>query len=159
MGAILKQAGHDGSYYGLVPGVCQPGKGPPGGWGRPPPSIVPAEGLMDGMDESRKKLLDECEVTTFRASGPGGQHRNRRESAVRLRHIPTGIVVVATERRSQHQNRAVALERLARRLAERRRKRRPRIPTRKPAAAAARRLDAKKREGEIKKLRRAPSDD
>lgn len=114
---------------------------------------------MDGMDESRKKLLDECEVTTFRASGPGGQHRNRRESAVRLRHIPTGIVVVATERRSQHQNRAVALERLARRLAERRRKRRPRIPTRKPAAAAARRLDAKKREGEIKKLRRAPSDD
>ncbi len=126
---------------------------------RAAPPIVSVEGPMDGTDKAREKLLDECEVTTFRASGPGGQHRNRRESAVRLRHIPTGIVVVATERRSQHQNRAVALERLARRLAERRRKRRPRIPTRTPAAAAARRVESKKRAGEIKKLRRAPGDD
>jgi ribosome-associated protein len=110
-------------------------------------------------DESLEKLLEACEVTTFRASGPGGQHRNRRESAVRLRHIATGIVVVATERRSQHQNRAVALERLARKLAERRRRRKPRVPTRAPKAAERKRLESKQRQAERKKLRRAPPED
>src|SRR5262245_15453839 len=94
--------------------------------------------------DDRRRLLQECEVTTFRASGPGGQHRNRTESAVRLRHLPTGLVVVATERRSQHQNRAVALERLARKLAERRRRRRPRVATKVPTSAARRRVDEKK---------------
>ena len=104
-------------------------------------------------DASRRKLLAECEVTTFRASGPGGQHRNRRESAVRLRHLPTGIVVVATERRSQHQNRAVALERLERRLALRRRARKRRVPTGPTSASSARRIQEKKRHGAIKASR------
>jgi len=112
-----------------------------------------------GLDDDLRKLLEACEVTTFRASGPGGQHRNRRESAVRLRHIPTGIVVIATERRSQHQNRAVALERLARRLAERRRRRKPRVATRPSAGAGERRLESKKRQAKVKKLRRTASED
>jgi hypothetical protein len=59
-----------------------------------------------------RKLLAECEVDTYRASGPGGQHRNRTESAVRLRHQPSGIAVHAHESRSQHENRARALRRL-----------------------------------------------
>jgi hypothetical protein len=59
-----------------------------------------------------RKLLGECEVDTYRASGPGGQHRNRTESAVRLRHGPSGIAVHAHESRSQHENRARALRRL-----------------------------------------------
>ncbi|MGH9867306.1 MAG: peptide chain release factor-like protein [Candidatus Polarisedimenticolia bacterium] len=109
--------------------------------------------------EAIDRLLAECEVTTFRASGPGGQHRNRRESAVRLRHIPTGIVVLATERRSQHQNRAVAVERLARRLAERRRRRAPRVPTRTPASAKRKRIESKKRHGTLKRSRRGPAED
>lgn len=104
-------------------------------------------------DESAQRLLDECDVTTFRASGPGGQHRNRRESAVRLVHRSTGIMVVATERRSQHQNKAVALERLARKLAEKRRVRKPRVATRTPRAAQQRRVLAKKRRAEVKKTR------
>lgn len=104
-------------------------------------------------DESLEKLLEECDVTTFRASGPGGQHRNRRESAVRLVHRPTGIMVVATERRSQHQNKAVALERLARRLAESRRVRKPRVATKASRAAQQRRLQAKKERAEVKKGR------
>jgi protein subunit release factor B len=95
-------------------------------------------------------LLSDCDVTTFRASGPGGQHRNRRESGVRLVHRPTGIVVVATERRSQHQNKAVALARLARRLAERRRVRKKRMPTKATAAARARRLREKKVRSAVK---------
>jgi peptide chain release factor len=49
---------------------------------------------------------------TLRASGPGGQHVNKTESAVRARHLPSGITVMASERRSQHQNKSAALERL-----------------------------------------------
>src|SRR5688572_26016496 len=49
---------------------------------------------------------------TLRASGPGGQHVNKTESAVRARHLPSGITVMASERRSQYQNKAEALERL-----------------------------------------------
>lgn len=58
------------------------------------------------------ELMSQCETDTFKASGPGGQHRNKRESAVRLKHLPTGIVAQAVEDRSQHMNRASALVRL-----------------------------------------------
>lgn len=62
-------------------------------------------------------LLRQCTVETFRASGPGGQHRNKTESAVRLRHLPTGVIAQAYERRSQHENKAVALRRLRENIA------------------------------------------
>jgi peptide chain release factor len=55
---------------------------------------------------------------TMRASGPGGQHVNRTESAVRVTHIPTGVQAAASEERSQHRNRKLALARLARKLDE-----------------------------------------
>jgi hypothetical protein len=51
-------------------------------------------------------------VDTYRASGPGGQKRNKTSSAVRLRHGPTGLVVIAEESRSQHENKAKSLKRL-----------------------------------------------
>ncbi len=57
-------------------------------------------------------LLAQCEVDRFRASGPGGQKRNKTASAVRLRHGPTVLVAEAVESRSQHENRARALRRL-----------------------------------------------
>jgi ribosome-associated protein len=57
-------------------------------------------------------LLAACEVSTFVGGGPGGQHRNKTASAVRLVHPPTGVTVTATERRSQAQNRGTAIERL-----------------------------------------------
>src|SRR5437867_8470901 len=62
------------------------------------------------------QLLRQCEVDTYRASGPGGQKRNKTSSAVRLRHPPTGLIVIAEESRSQHENRARALKRLRRAL-------------------------------------------
>src|SRR5207249_3783191 len=65
---------------------------------------------------SDEQLLAQCEVDTYRASGPGGQKRNKTSSAVRLRHLPTGLIVIAEESRSQHENKAKALQRLRRAL-------------------------------------------
>ncbi|XP_020086063.1 uncharacterized protein LOC109708657 [Ananas comosus] len=59
-----------------------------------------------------EELVAQCEMDTYKASGPGGQHRNKRESAVRLKHLPTGVVAQAVEDRSQHKNRVSALARL-----------------------------------------------
>ena len=72
-----------------------------------------------------QQLLRECDVETYRASGPGGQHRNKTESAVRMTHRPTGITRVATEHRSQLRNRQLALERIWRALDARKRKPKP----------------------------------
>src|SRR5438132_14387190 len=58
------------------------------------------------------QLLEQCAVDTYRASGPGGQKRNKTSSAVRLRHTPSGLIVIAEESRSQHENRLRALRRL-----------------------------------------------
>ncbi|KAF7124030.1 hypothetical protein RHSIM_Rhsim12G0000200 [Rhododendron simsii] len=66
---------------------------------------------------SDERLMSQCEMDTFKVSGPGGQHRNKRESAVRIKHLPTGIVAQASEDRSQHKNRASALARLRNKLA------------------------------------------
>jgi hypothetical protein len=63
-------------------------------------------------DLTDDQLLRQCEVDTYRASGPGGQKRNKTSSAVRLRHPPTGLIVIAEESRSQHENKARALRRL-----------------------------------------------
>src|SRR5437763_4036614 len=61
---------------------------------------------------SDAQLLDQCALDTYRASGPGGQKRNKTSSAVRLRHPPSGLIVIAEESRSQHENRVRALRRL-----------------------------------------------
>ena len=59
-----------------------------------------------------EQLLAQCEVDTYRASGPGGQKRNKTSSAIRLRHPPSGLIVIAEDSRSQHENKARALKRL-----------------------------------------------
>lgn len=62
-------------------------------------------------------LARACELDRYRASGPGGQHRNKTESAVRARHLPTGVQAHADDSRSQHENRGRALRRLRMNLA------------------------------------------
>ncbi len=98
-------------------------------------------------------LLEECEVTPYRSSGPGGQKKNKTESSVRIRHLPTGIVRIATESRSQSANRLLALARIREALAARARRRKPRIPTRRPPVAQERRLEEKKKRAGAKASR------
>ena len=99
-------------------------------------------------------LLRDCEVTTFVGGGPGGQHRNKTSSAVRIVHLPTGVTVTATERRSQLRIRSAALQRLRSVLLGLSRVRKPRRPTRPSRSAQERRLETKKRLGRRKAERR-----
>ncbi len=101
--------------------------------------------------------VKDLRIDYFRGSGPGGQHRNTSETGVRITHLPTGVVVTATESRSRHQNLQRALTRMEEKLAARNRRRAPRIATRPGKAAIVRRLEGKRRLGE-KKQGRKPVD-
>jgi len=74
------------------------------------------------------RLLRQVNAEFVRSSGPGGQHRNKVSSGVRLRHLESGVTVSATERRNQHENRRTALRRMRKALA---------LHVRVPAVAAA----------------------
>ena len=98
-------------------------------------------------------LLKVCDVEYFIASGPGGQHRNTTASGVRLTHPPTELSVTATERRSQVQNKGVALERLREGLKALTFVPKVRRATKPSKGAQKRRLETKKRTGQKKALR------
>jgi ribosome-associated protein len=119
--------------------------------------------------------LAEIELRTSRSSGPGGQHANVTASRVeavfdvdasqtlsdtqraRIRaRLGPRVTASAQDTRSQLRNRELALERLAARLARALETRRPRTPTRPTAASRRRRLEAKRRRGDVKRTRRRP---
>lgn len=101
----------------------------------------------------------DIQIDHVRGSGPGGQNRNKRWSGVRVTHLSTGIVVTATERRSQIQNLEMALTRLGERLRALLEPRRPRIPTKKTKSADVRRLTQKQHRSSKKQRRRFQQDD
>jgi ribosome-associated protein len=105
------------------------------------------------LPEHLEHLARDCEITPFKSSGPGGQKKNKTESSVRVRHLPSGIVRIGTESRSQGRNRVLALERVWEELQRRARKRKPRKPTAPTRAAMERRLAEKRRRKETKKAR------
>ena len=107
----------------------------------------------------RASLERDCVEEFFIASGPGGQHRNKVETGVRLLHRPSGLKVTATERRSQHENRERAYERMAERLEKLQHRPARRIPTRPSTAGRERRLQRKRRTGLIKQWRTATHPD
>lgn len=111
------------------------------------------------IPEDDDALLAQCRVDTFRAGGPGGQHQNVTESGVRLVHLPTGVRASARKERSQHRNKALALERLRAKLEDLARPETPRVTTRIPKAQKRKRLEAKKRRGRTKELRKPPREE
>jgi len=102
------------------------------------------------MGIEAKELRIEC----TKSSGPGGQHKNKRFTAVRITHLPTGLVTVAKNERSQAQNKKIALEQLKAKWRERFKERKKRLATRKSRAARERILKEKKKRSLIKGSRR-----
>jgi ribosome-associated protein len=108
------------------------------------------------FDTDLETLQKQVTIETYRAPGPGGQHKNKTETAVRLTHLPSGIVVTGTESRSQAQNRETAFRRLQERLERLNRPRRRRIPTKTPRKAVEARHEEKRKVSGMKRLRRPP---
>lgn len=101
----------------------------------------------------RARLEREVRLDTFRAGGHGGQHLHKTESAVRLTHFPSGVVVTASDTRSQIRNREIAFGRLVERLRRLNRRPKPRKATGVPRAERRRRLASKNQRGVLKRLR------
>lgn len=107
------------------------------------------------LPDSDDKLLELCDVETFRASGPGGQHVNKTASAVRLTYRPNNIVVTCQEGRSQHHNKLRCLEKLREKVAKLNYRPPKRIPTRiskakKEEASQKKQVHSKKKKMRLK---------
>src|SRR5260221_13218045 len=96
----------------------------------------------------RESLERDCDMEFFIATGPGGQNRNKVETGVRLVHRPTGIMVTATEPRSQHANREAAFARMAERLEALQRVVAPRTAPEPTAAGPERRIGGERDGGD-----------
>jgi protein subunit release factor B len=99
-------------------------------------------------------LLAQCEVQVHRAGGPGGQHRNKVETAIRLVHTPSGVTAEGKDQRSKTQNLSAALGRLREKLEKRAYRPPPRKKTRPGRGAVERRLEGKRLTSKRKSLRR-----
>ena len=118
-----------------------------------------AEPVSFALPADDPELLQQCVVTTFRASGKGGQHVNKTDSAVRLRHLPTGITVICRRERSQYLNKKIALARLRIKIAALLDRPDERKPTNVPLSEKRKRRQVKQYHSARKKLRRTPAID
>jgi protein subunit release factor A len=118
------------------------------------PALHPPPYALDRETLEREVLVD-----TFRSSGPGGQHVNKTESALRLTHPPSGVVVTAQDSPSQWRNRETAFERLAAQLRRLNHVPKKRVATKPTHASKKRRLETKKHTGERKRFRGRVSHD
>ncbi len=113
---------------------------------------------MEKYSTDLRNLKKEVQIDCFKSSGPGGQHKNKTMSCVRLFHKPTGIRVVATESRSQIRNRTLAFKRLQVKLIELNIEEKERIPTKKPLYVKEAILQNKKKKSQKKQLRKRVSE-
>ena len=107
----------------------------------------------------RKTLEREVVVEVFRASGPGGQHVNKTQSALRLTHLPSGVVVSSQDSPSQFRNRETAFRRLIKRLEKLNYVPRKRVATKPTSGSRERRIETKKQRGATKRTRGRVSHD
>jgi protein subunit release factor A len=101
----------------------------------------------------RAVLEKEVRIDVFRASGPGGQHVNRTESALRLTHIPSGVVVIAQDSPSQFRNRETAYERLIEKLVKLNYVPKKRYKTKPTRSSVEKRIATKVRRATVKSVR------
>ena len=114
---------------------------------------------MDETTPHRKYSLDrdvlesEVRLDTFRASGPGGQHVNKTNSAIRLTHTPAGLVVIAQDSPSQFRNKEIAFTRLIEKLKRLNHVPKKRFATKPTRASKERRIGEKKTRAVVKTTR------
>lgn len=113
------------------------------------PATLPPPYSLD-----RAVLETEVRLDTYRASGPGGQHVNKTNSAIRLTHIPSGVVVIAQDSPSQFRNRETAFDRLIEKLAKKNHVPKKRLATKPSRAAREKRIVEKKTRAVVKTTRR-----
>lgn len=106
------------------------------------------------LPTSDAALEAECSFTAFRASGRGGQHVNVTDSAVRLTHMPTGIVVTSQSERSQFLNKRECLKKLRKLVAKLNYRKPKRVPTKVPRSVKEENLARKAKHSEKKRLRK-----
>lgn len=111
------------------------------------------------LPASDDDLLDQCKIDTYRSSGAGGQHVNVTDSAVRITHLPTGIVVASQQERSQFLNKKICLEKLREKVEKLNYRKPRRIPTKVPRSVKNKNSVKKSKASNIKRLRRKPSQD
>ncbi len=114
---------------------------------RDPPLRLPPYAL------DRETLETEVRIDVYRASGPGGQHVNKTNSAIRLTHLPSGVAVIAQDSPSQFRNKEIAFERLAEKLKKLNHVPKKRLATKPTRASKERRIEAKKTRATVKSIR------
>jgi protein subunit release factor B len=104
-----------------------------------------------------EQLRSETDVENYKSSGPGGQHKNKRATAIRLVHRPTGLTAISTRHRSLDQNLESAFETLLERVNAAAFVPKPRKPTKKTYGSKQRTLAEKSKRGDVKQNRRKPT--
>ncbi|MDR4496835.1 MAG: peptide chain release factor-like protein [Candidatus Scalindua sp.] len=106
-----------------------------------------------------RKLKKEVRIDYFKSSGPGGQHKNKTLSCVRVLHKPTGLRIIATESRSQIRNRELAFKRLQVKLMELNIEEKERILTKEPRHVKQQVQKNKRRRSQKKQFRKKMRED
>lgn len=118
-----------------------------------PPAEPPATTALPPYSLDREVLAAQVRIDTFRASGPGGQHVNKTNSAIRLTHAPSGVVVIAQDSSSQFRNKEIAFTRLIEKLKRLNHVPKPRRATKPTRASKERRIGDKKTRAVVKTTR------
>jgi ribosome-associated protein len=114
----------------------------------PTAAVVPAPRVVYATD--RETLEGQVRIDTYRASGPGGQHVNKTNSAIRITHEPSGVVVIAQDSSSQFRNKELAFERLIEKLKKLNHVPKKRFATKPSRASKERRIETKKTRAVVK---------